>query len=273
MSRIDERFAELRAEGRKPLILFIEAGDPDLATTKALLPALEAAGADLIELGVPFSDPLADGPTIQLAALRALKSGTTVKKILEMVEEVRPQVGVPLILMSSYNPIFVFGEEAFVKSAVGVGVDGLIVPDLPPEEADSLVALTEREGLDLIFLLAPSSTDDRIALVAKRSRGFIYYISLMGITGARKELADTISEHVGRIKTVTDRPVAVGFGISTPEQARDVATWSDGVVVGSALVKLIEAGGSADALCESVGSFVRDMKAGVLEATGSDRSA
>lgn len=270
MSQINERFAELRAKDVKPLIPFIEAGDPDLATTKAILPALEAAGADLIELGVPFSDPLADGPTIQQAALRALKSGTSLKKVLEMVEEVRPHVGVPLVLMSSYNPVFVFGEEAFVKSAVSVGVDGLIVPDLPPEEAESLVALTEREGLDLIFLLAPSSTDERIALVAERSRGFIYYISLMGITGARMELADTIAEHVGRIKTVTDSPVAVGFGISTPEQAREVATWADGVVVGSALVKLMEEGGPVDALCESVGSFVRDLKSGVLHATGSE---
>ena len=268
MSRIDERFAELRSQRRKALIPFIEAGDPDIATTKVIIPALEAAGADLIELGVPFSDPLADGPIIQKAALRALESGTSLKKILAMVEEVRPQVSVPLILMSSYNPIFVFGEEEFVRNAARVGVDGLIVPDLPPEEADSLQELTEREGVDLIFLLAPSSTDDRIAMVAKRGRGFIYYVSLMGITGVREALADTIAEHLSHIKSVTDRPVAVGFGISTPDQAREAASWSDGVVVGSALVRLIEEGGSPEELSESVGSLLKELKAGVLKATG-----
>ncbi len=269
MSRIDEQFAKLRAKGEKALISFIEAGDPDLETTKALIPLLEASGADLIELGVPFSDPLADGPTIQKAALRALESGTTVKKILALVEGVRPQVEVPIVLMSSYNPIFVFGEAEFIQAAARAGVDGLIVPDLPPEEAESLLALSLREGVDLIFLLAPSSTDDRIALVAKLSRGFIYYISLMGITGARGELAGTIQRHVGRIQGVTERPVAVGFGISTPEQAREVAAWADGVVVGSAIVKLLEDGGSRDALCQAVGQFVRELKDGVVKAAAS----
>lgn len=267
MSRIEERFAKLRSEGKKALIPFIEAGDPDLDTTRALIPVLEASGADVIELGVPFSDPLADGPTIQKAALRALESGTTLRKILSLVEEVRPRVEVPLVLMSSYNPIFVFGEEGFVRAAVRAGVDGLIVPDLPPEEAGSLKELCLREGLDLIFLLAPSSTEDRIALVTKESRGFIYYISLMGITGARPELAATIAHHVGRIKEVTDRPVVVGFGISNPKQACQVASWADGVVVGSAIVKIMESGGPREELCEAVGRFVRDLKQGVLEAS------
>lgn len=266
MSRIDEKFAKLRANGQKALIPFIEAGDPVLDTTKALIPILEEAGADLIELGVPFSDPLADGPTIQKAALRALNSGTSLKKIIALVEEVRPSVEVPLILMSSYNPIFVFGETEFVRAATKAGVDGLIVPDLPPEEAESLLALTEREGLDLIFLLAPSSTEDRIAMVSKLSRGFIYYISLMGITGARQELAGTIREHVGQIQGATERPVVVGFGISSPEHARDVATWADGVVVGSAIVKLMEEAETKEKMLDSVGALVRELKAGVLEA-------
>lgn len=266
MSRIDEKFASLRAQGRKALIPFIEAGDPDLETTRALVPVLEAAGADLIELGVPFSDPLADGPTIQKAALRALDHGASLKKIIDMVEKVRPQVSVPLVLMSSYNPIFVFGEEGFVKAASRAGVDGLIVPDLPPEEAESLAGHAEREGVDLIFLLAPSSTDERISMVSKLSRGFIYYISLMGITGAREALSETIREHVLRIKQVTDKPVVVGFGISRPEQAGEVAGWADGVVVGSAVVKLIEQGGSPEDLCKSVGEFVDELKTGVLSA-------
>jgi tryptophan synthase alpha chain len=267
MSRIDDQFAKLRANGQKALIPFIEAGDPDLETTEALIPVLEASGADLIELGVPFSDPLADGPTIQKAALRALESGTSLKKILDLVKGVRSRVSVPLVLMSSYNPIFVFGEADFVRAAVASGVDGIIVPDLPPEEAESLISLAEDEGLDLIFLLAPSSTDDRVEMVAGLSRGFIYYISLMGITGARKELSDTIMEHVGHIKGTTERPVVVGFGISDVEQAREVAAWADGVVVGSAVVKLIEEAVPRDELCRSVGEFVRELKEGVLEAS------
>jgi len=269
MSRIKNTFSRLKKKNETALIPYIMAGDPDLAVTKQLILALEKAGADIIELGAPFSDPLADGPTIQKAAIRSLRNNTSIADVLGLVAEVRTESKIPLILMTYYNLIFHYGEERFVRDAVAAGLDGIILPDLPPEEAGTLAPLAKKGGLDMIFLLAPTSTDERIKLVTKLSQGFVYYVSLTGVTGARTGLQQSIQESLQRIKTMTDKPVAVGFGISTPDQAAQVAQWgADGVIVGSALVKVIEEnGGSAD-LVEKSAAFVKALKQGVLAGHG-----
>jgi len=239
MNRIDKKFKELRREKKKAFIAYITAGDPDLATTERMVVALEDSGVDMIELGVPFSDPLADGPTIQAASYRALKKKVTLKKIFGMVERLRKKTEVPLVFMTYYNPVLKYGVDRFFLSCRASGVDGVIIPDLPYEEAKE----TARSGMSnyvaTIFLVAPTSTPERIAKIAGLSRGFIYYVSLTGVTGARASLPAEIASNVRRIKSVTDKPVAVGFGISNPEQARNVAKTADGVIVGSALVKII----------------------------------
>ena len=269
MSRIKNTFNRLKKKNETALIPYLMAGDPDMAATKQLVLALEKAGADIIELGAPFSDPLADGPTIQKAAIRSLKNNTSIADVLGLVADVRTVSKIPLILMTYYNLIFHYGEERFVNDAVAAGLDGIILPDLPPEEAGTLVPLAKKAGLDMIFLLAPTSTDERIKLVTKLSQGFVYYVSLTGVTGARTGLQQSIQESLTRIKTMTDKPVAVGFGISTPDQAAQVAQWgADGVIVGSALVKVIEEnGGSAD-LVEKSAAFVKALKQGVLAGHG-----
>ncbi|OGW18783.1 MAG: tryptophan synthase subunit alpha, partial [Nitrospinae bacterium RIFCSPLOWO2_12_FULL_47_7] len=239
MSRIQERFKLLRSKNEKALSAFITAGDPDLAATKELFSILEKNGADIIELGVPFSDPIADGPVIQKSALRALKSGATLKKIIHLVAEIRKSSQLPIVLMTSFNPVYVYGQEKFVDDAVRAGVDGLIVTDLPPEEAVSLENHAHQNGLDMIHLLAPTSTEDRIRTVGQRTRGFIYYISLTGITGTRDSLSDGLQQKVEAIKQTTSLPVLIGFGISGPEQAGKAASISDGVIVGSAIVRMI----------------------------------
>ena len=241
-SRISVVFEALQARNKKAFIPYLMAGDPDAATTLKHVLLLERCGADIIELGVPFSDPLADGPTIQKAAGRALKSGTTLRKVLSMVRDIRLHTDIPLILMTYYNPVFKYGEEAFIHDAIQAGVDGIIVPDLPPEEAGELIKLS-RQGsggrrLDTIFLVAPTSTPGRIKKIAAASSGFVYYVSMTGITGAALELDEEFSRHLGLVKQATDKPVAVGFGIASPDQARIVAHMADGVIVGSALVKV-----------------------------------
>lgn len=240
MTRIGSCFETLKNENRKALVVFITAGDPDLESTKTILDVIDDSGADIVELGVPFSDPLADGPVIQASALRSLKSGTTLKKIIALVKNIRQSRSLPIVLMTSFNPIFVYGEKLFVEDAVSAGVDGVIIPDLPPEEAGEFSGRAEKEGLDMIHLLAPTSPDDRVQMVAKHSRGFIYYISLTGTTGVRNQLAAGLRDKVSSIKHVANIPVLVGFGISGPDQAHDAAEVSDGVIVGSAIVKLIE---------------------------------
>jgi tryptophan synthase alpha chain len=242
------------------------AGDPDLAATKDLIVAMEKAGCDIIELGAPFSDPLADGPVIQKAALRSLTHHTSIADVLGLVADVRKTSKIPLILMTYYNLVFKYGEERFVHDAVTAGLDGIILPDLPPEEAGTLIPAAKKAGLDTIFLLAPTSTDDRINLVAKASQGFIYYVSLTGVTGAHLTIqTTTIKDSIAKIKAVTDKPVAVGFGISTPDQAAQVASWgADGVIVGSALVKVIEENIGSPDLVASASAFVHALKQGVL---------
>lgn len=265
MSRIQERFKLLKSKNQKALTAFITAGDPDLAATREIFSVVEKNGADIIELGVPFSDPIADGPVIQKSALRALKSGTTLKKIIQLVAEIRQSSQLPIVLMTSFNPVFVYGQEKFVDDAVRAGVDGIIVPDLPPEEAQALEDYAHRKGLDMIYLLAPTSTADRVKMVGQRTRGFIYYISLTGITGMRDSLADGLKQKVSAIKDQTSTPVLIGFGISDPAQAGQAAKISDGVIVGSAIVRLMDECRDADERNTKVGGFVRDLKQAVLE--------
>lgn len=260
MSRIQNCFQKLKEKNQKALVAFITAGDPDLPTTRRIFSIIEKNGADIIELGVPFSDPLADGPVIQAASLRALTSGTTLKKIIRLVVEIRQASALPIVLMTSYNPVFAYGQKQFVDDALNAGVDGVIIPDLPPEEAGEFDAHAKKQGLDMIHLLAPTSTEDRIRLIADESRGFIYYVSLTGTTGVKSEVSGNLEAKVRAIKKVAELPVLVGFGISGPEQARTASAVSDGVIVGSAIVRLIEQNGNPSDLETKVGDFVASVK-------------
>ena len=238
-TRITKRFNRLMREGKKAFIPYIMAGDPSLESTSALIETLEKAGADIIELGVPFSDPVADGPVIQEAGERARKAGVTLRKVLAFVKEIRRKTQIPLILMTYYNPVFKYGEEAFMRDAGDAGVDGLIVPDMPVEEGDTLMPLAKRYGVNVILLAAPTSGDERLKKVAKHSEGFIYYVSITGITGAKLEMDQSIEGSIETLRRFMNnkKPVAIGFGVSTPEEAARVAGLADGVIVGSAIVK------------------------------------
>jgi tryptophan synthase alpha chain len=241
-TRIDDRFAALKAERRAGLVTFTMAGDPDYETSLAILRALPKAGADVIELGMPFTDPMADGPAIQAAGLRALKSGQRMTKTLAMVAEFRKEDdATPLVLMGYYNPIFIYGVDRFLRDATAAGVDGLIVVDLPPEEDEELCLPAVRAGLNFIRLATPTTDDTRLPTVLKNTSGFVYYVSITGITGAAAPDPARVSAAVARIKRHTDLPVAVGFGVRTAEQAAAIAGGADGVVVGSALVDAIKA--------------------------------
>lgn len=238
MSRITPKFDALKAENRAALIPFIMAGDPDYDTSLALLKQLPSAGADLIELGMCFTDPMADGPAIQTAGLRALKSGQTLRKTLRMVAEFREQdTTTPIILMGYYNPIYIFGVEDFLRTAKHAGVDGLILVDLPPEEDEELCLPAKAAGLDFIRLATPTTDDQRLRSVIKNTSGFLYYVSVVGITGGTAGAKKTVSQAVQRLKNAANLPVAVGFGIKTPEQAREIAKTADAIVVGTALVE------------------------------------
>ena len=244
MSGIGTTFKKLKKEGKKAFIPYIMAGDPSLEKTKEVVLLFDECGADIIELGVPFSDPLADGPTIQRASERALKNGVTLRKVISLVSEIRRGekelrqiTRIPVVLMTYYNPVFKYGEKNFVEDAKDAGVDGVIIPDLPPDEAEDFVKLSRKTALDIIFLLAPTSDDDRIKRVAKASRGFIYYVSITGITGAALLLDGSMEILISKIRKHTEKPIAVGFGVSKPEEASAVARVSDGVIVGSAIVK------------------------------------
>lgn len=239
MNRIDKTFRRLRQEGRKALIGYVTAGFPHKASLRTLVPLLEDAGLDLLELGVPFSDPIADGPVIQKASQAALANGATLKWVLEAVGDLRPRVRLPILLMSYANPIYSMGAEDFFKRAQASGVDGLIVPDMIPEEA-SWLAPAGRHGVHLIFLAAPTTPEDRIRRIARMTRGFLYAVSLTGVTGARAALPPELPAFIKKVKALSRRPVAVGFGLSTPAQARAAARHADGVIIGSALIKEIE---------------------------------
>ena len=237
MTRIGKRFRKLRKEGAKAFIPYIMAGDPSIERTRELILMLERAGSDIIELGVPFSDPLADGPVIQQAAERAVRGGISLRDVIALVSDVRTECRTAIVLMTYYNPVFKYGEEDFVKDAVKAGVDGVIVPDLPPEEAGTLRKLGKKHGLDTIFLFAPTSTGKRREIVARASSGFIYYVSITGITGAELRLEEDAAAHIRHVRETGGKPVAVGFGVSTPEEAARVAGMADGVIVGSAIVR------------------------------------
>lgn len=271
-NRIDDTFARLKAKGEKALIAYLMAGDPSLQETEQLVQSLERAGADLIELGVPFSDPIADGPVIQQAAERALRSGTSLRKILDSVRSLRRKTQIPLVLMAYYNTIRAMGEAAFCREAVEAGVDGLIVPDMPPEEAGPLRPAADESGLRLIFLLAPTSTAARRAAVARAAGGFVYYVSLTGITGAKLTDLGDVERNVMRIKQVSALPVAVGFGVATPEDAAKVARLADGVIVGSAIVKAIHDRHQDAQMTERVGDFVRSLKHAIAPASAASPS-
>jgi tryptophan synthase alpha chain len=261
INRIEAKFNDLRGQGRKALIPYIMAGDPDLPTTGSLVYSLEAAGADLIELGVPFSDPLADGPTIQRAGERSLRQGTSLKKILRLIRELRKRTQIPLILMTYYNLIYQFGVDRFAHDAVEAGVDGVIIPDLPPEEAGDLVETSRKSGLATVFLIAPTSPIGRIQRIVSVASGFVYYVSLTGITGAKLRSLSAVREKVQEIRHHTSLPIAVGFGISTPREAAQVSRWADGVIIGSALVGALErARGNPVRAAER---FIREMRKAV----------
>lgn len=239
-SRIHDRFKQLHKQGHKALVTFITAGDPDLTTTAALLPRMAEAGADIIELGIPFSDPMADGPTIQRASERALAGGVTLEAVMSMVRTIRDQVSSPIVLMGYSNPIYSYGWQRFAKDAVKAGIDGLLLVDLPPEEAGELLPAAKAAGLEIIFLLTPTSDDTRIKQVSRYGSGFLYYVTVTGVTGTRQSVSNSLEDELKTVRNTITLPVVAGFGISTPEQAAQVATAADGVVVGSAIVKLFE---------------------------------
>lgn len=258
-NRIDTKFAELRAAGRRALITYICAGDPTLAQTRALCLGFEKAGVDILELGLPFSDPLADGIVNQMAATRALAAGTTTRGVLEMIRELRRESQIPIVLYAYMNPLYRYGFEAFHRDAEAAGVDGLLILDLPPDEDAVNSDLRESSGLKRIRLIAPTTPDARIAQLTKNAGGFIYYVSREGVTGERSEVATTIDERVAAIRATTPLPIAVGFGISTPEHVRTVAKVADGIIVGSAIVRQIAEAGDRPELAEKLAAFVRPL--------------
>jgi tryptophan synthase alpha chain len=239
MNRIDRRFQALAEKGRKAFIPYITAGDPTLAHTARIVLELEKAGADIIEFGVPFSDPLADGVVNQEAAQRALKHNVSLHDVVALVKRLRERTEIPIVLFTYVNPVLAYGFEAFARDAADAGVDGVLCVDLPPEEAEDYKQLLDARGIATIFLLAPTSTPERIALITRYSTGFVYYVSRTGVTGERTSIEDSVEGMVERIKDCTKTPVAVGFGISTPAQAADVARYADGVIVGSAVVRIV----------------------------------
>jgi tryptophan synthase alpha chain len=259
MNRIVEKFALLKRDRKKGLIVYIGAGDPNLAATRELALAFDKVGVDVLELGVPFSDPLADGLVNQLAAQRGLESGATPPKLLETIAAIRKQSQIPIVLYIYFNLIHKVGLEKFIADAAKAGVDGLLVLDLPPEESDNYEALMKKAGLCHIYLVAPTTPEDRMALIVKRGSGFIYYISREGVTGMQTSVASNLASQVAKIRAHTNLPVAVGFGISNPAQAKAVASEADGCVVGSAVVNQIAENGKSKDLVKRVGKFVKSL--------------
>jgi len=244
-------------QGYTALIPYITVGYPSIEDTLKVVPILASSGCDIVELGIPFSDPVADGVTIQRASFHALQNGVTPKVCLEVAKELSQKAQIPLVFMTYFNPVFSYGLEEFCGACAGSGVSGLIIPDLPPEEGSELETITQRQGLDLIYLLAPTSTEERIRLVAERSRGFIYLVSVTGVTGVRDRLPTNLEAFVAKVRQVATQPLCVGFGISTPEQAKRVARIADGVIVGSRLIQLMEAD---DNSISTVSSFVKGLR-------------
>ena len=265
MNRIVERFAGLKRDGRKGFIVYIGAGDPNLQATRELALAFDKAGVDVLELGVPFSDPLADGLVNQLAAQRGLEAGTTPPKVLKTVAAIRKESQIPIVLYIYFNLVHRAGLEKFISDAAKAGVDGLLVLDLPPEESDNYEALMRKAGLCNIYLVAPTTPEDRIELIVKRAAGFVYYISREGVTGMQQKVSDTIASMTSKIRAHTDLPIAVGFGISTPEQAKLVAKSAEAIVVGSAVVNQIAEHGKSADLVPHVTAFVKSLAAALKD--------
>ena len=263
MSRISSTFENLRKRGEKALITFLTAGDPSIDVSEQIVHALVNAGVDLIELGVPFSDPSADGPTIQKASERALAAGASLTGTLEMVSGVRQHTNVPIVLMGYYNPILQYDPERFARDAAEAGVDGILLVDLPPEESEELHPFLKKAGIDLITLLTPTTDPERTAKLSAQGEGFLYYVSMTGVTGSKKVDSKAIEDSVRRLKHQSTVPVAVGFGISTVEEARSIAHFSDAVVVGSALVKLIAEYQHSPVLLDEVAAFASRLKSAV----------
>jgi tryptophan synthase alpha chain len=260
VNRIDALFREKKRLGKKSLVIYLTAGFPSMNATKRLIKVLEASGTDLLELGVPFSDPIADGPTIQRSSAHALRQGTTLAAILDLVHTLRSSISLPIVLFSAYNPFVCYGLERLVRDAEKAGVDGFLAPDLPPEEAVVFRRLCRERNLKLVFLIAPTTPPARKELIARESSGFIYYISSKGVTGVRSRLSADLASQVRQIKQHSDKPVAVGFGVSKPEHVRMIAGVADAVVVGSALIDLVARNAHSRSLEKIVARFVRDLK-------------
>jgi tryptophan synthase alpha chain len=258
--RIQEQFNVLKQKGEKALVVYLTAGDPDLETTRRLIPSLQEAGVDILEIGVPFSDPTADGPIIQAASQRALRTEVTLACILDMLESIRPIIRIPIVLFGYYNPILSFGNERFALRAKKVGVDGILVVDLPPEESQELRRNTDPVGIDFISLIAPTTDNDRIQKIAKNAMGFLYYISITGVTGTVKPVVSNITSDVARIRSATALPLVIGFGISTPAQAADISSYADGIVIGSAFVDLIKKNSGNSNLIKIASAFIKEIK-------------
>ena len=260
MGRIEDKFKSLRAKNEKALIVYLTAGDPSLDVTKKLILGLEKAGVDILEIGVPFSDPTADGPVIQAASQRALKTGTTLQGVLALVADIRRISQIPIVLFGYFNPIFAYGVEKFANDASLAGVDGVLVVDLPQEESPELRIFTDAAGLDFISLVAPTTGKDRLRNIVRAATGFLYYISITGVTGTAAPRIDDIKREVGKIRKTTKLPIAVGFGISNAAQAEEIGAFADGVVIGSAFVKLIDENRNNNRLMEIIADYAREIK-------------
>jgi tryptophan synthase alpha chain len=260
MNRIEREFERLRKDQKKALVVYLTAGDPSLETTEAIILELDKAGVNILEIGVPFSDPTADGPVIQAASQRALQNGVTLENILAMIESVRKCSDIPIILFGYYNPIYRYGNEAFAARASAVGVDGILVVDLPMEESFELRRYTDRMGMDFISLIAPTTNDSRIERIVSRAKGFLYYITVTGVTGTAKPEPADIEREVKRIRRLSNLPVVAGFGISTPQQVAEIAPLADGIVIGSAIVRMIADNQGKEGLPQLVSSYIGEIR-------------
>ncbi len=258
-TRIDKKFESLKESGKKAFVAFITAGDPTLKATVKIVLELEESGADIIELGIPFSDPMADGVVIQKSSERAIKKGATLKGVLNCLKEIREKSEIPIVLFGYYNPIFTYGVSKFAKDAKRAGADGVLIVDLPPEESEELDVHLRAQDLELIRLVTPTSDLSRMKYISSGAKGFLYYVSVTGVTGARKAVPGDLKKSVNKLKSVSNVPIVVGFGVSTPEQARSVSKLSDGVVVGSAIIKVIEKNGKSKTVHKSAGRFVKSL--------------
>lgn len=260
MNRVNQKFTSLEKDGKSALVCYVTAGDPSLDATKSIVLELEKSGADIIELGIPFSDPMADGPTIQLASERSLAVGTNLNKVLEVVTEIREISDIPLILFGYYNPFLSYGLKKFARDARECGVDGVLVVDLPPEESEEFKKALDENGLHLVFLLAPTSTQERIELVSENASGFIYLVSITGVTGSRPDMEYSLDSLTNLIKEKSKLPVGIGFGVSSPQQIREISSYADAVIVGSALVKIIEENrDDRDLMLREINGFVSSL--------------